>query len=67
MGCESSNEALGATDLKSRIVSFGAGIVAVLKLSGHSKLSTREPYTHLSPVTMMKAYPGAFPQAKPAE
>ena len=38
-----------------------AGIVAVSKLLGHSKLSTTERYTHLSPATMMKAYHGAFP------
>jgi integrase/recombinase XerC len=43
-----------------------AGIVAVSKLLGHARLSTTERYTHLSPATMMKAYHGAFPQAKPA-
>ena len=48
------------------LLEHDAGIVAVSKLLGHSKLSTTERYTRLSPATMMKAYHGAFPQAKQA-
>jgi integrase/recombinase XerC len=44
----------------------GASLVAVSKLLGHSKLSTTERYVHVSPALMLKAYHGAFPQAKPA-
>jgi integrase/recombinase XerC len=46
------------------LLKHDAGIVAVSKLLGHSKLSTTERYTHLSPATMMKAYHGAFPQTR---
>jgi len=52
--------------LATHLLAQDAGIVAVSKLLGHSKLSTTERYTHLSSATMMKAYHGAFPQAKPA-
>lgn len=46
------------------MLDHGAGIVAVSKLLGHSKLSTTERYTHLSPATMMKAYNSAFPASQ---
>jgi site-specific recombinase XerD len=45
------------------LLEHDAGVVAVSKLLGHSKLSITERYAHLSLVTMMKAY---RPQAKPA-
>ena len=43
-----------------------AGIVAVSKLLGHSKLSTTEIYARLSPAKMLGAYNAAHPHAKAA-
>jgi hypothetical protein len=40
------------------LLEHDAGIVAVSKLLGHSKLSTTKRYTHLSPARMRKAYYG---------